>query len=62
MEAIRSFVAAIPSPVTATFAAIGALFLGSKLFSYLGFLLNIFLLRGTNVSLVRQQLLSTFMY
>ncbi|KAL1895466.1 hypothetical protein Sste5346_005273 [Sporothrix stenoceras] len=49
MEAIRSFIAAIPSPVTATFAAVGALFLGSKVLSYLGFLLNIFVLSGTNL-------------
>ncbi|KIH89865.1 beta-keto reductase [Sporothrix brasiliensis 5110] len=49
MEAIRSFVAAIPSPVTATFTAVGALYLGSKVLSQLGFLLNIFVLSGTNL-------------
>lgn len=50
MDAIRSFVAAIPSPVQATFAAVGALYLGSKVLSYVGVLLNLFVLSGTNVS------------
>ncbi|CAK7205718.1 hypothetical protein SEUCBS139899_008497 [Sporothrix eucalyptigena] len=49
MEAIRSFVAAIPGPVQAALAAVGALYLGSHVVNYLGFLLNIFILSGTNL-------------
>lgn len=39
----------VPQTVQVAFAAVGALFLGSKLFSYLRLFLSSFVLGGTNV-------------
>ena len=50
MDALNNAMTAIPQPVLWTFAGLGALFVGSKALSCLQFVLNVFLLSGTNVS------------
>ena len=47
--AIDDIVAAVPKPVTVGFAALGALWLGRKVISYIALLLDLFILSGTNV-------------
>lgn len=49
MDAIRSLVAAVPLPLQAASAVVGALFLVSKTLSLASFVLNVFLLSGTNL-------------
>ena len=49
MESITSFLEKVPQPVQLALAGIGALYLGSKFFSYLQLVLSSFLLPGTNV-------------
>lgn len=53
--AIDYVLAALPKPVTAGFAALGALWLGRKIISYVALLLDIFILRGTDVSMSLSQ-------
>ena len=50
MDAITDFVQRVPQAVQWGFAGVGALYLGSKLLSYLNLLLNVFVLSGTDVS------------
>lgn len=50
MDAVSDFIQRVPQAVQWGFAGVGALFLGSKIFSYLRLLLNVFVLSGTNVS------------
>lgn len=47
--AIDDILAAVPKPVTVGFAALGALWLGRKVVSYIALLLDLFILSGTNV-------------
>ncbi|OBT55801.1 3-ketoacyl-CoA reductase [Pseudogymnoascus sp. 24MN13] len=47
--AIDDILAAIPKPVTVGFAALGALWLGRKVVSYIALLLDLFILSGTNL-------------
>jgi hypothetical protein len=47
--AIDQILAAVPTPVLAAFAALGALWLGRKVVSYIALLLDLFVLKGTNV-------------
>ncbi|KAL7934302.1 hypothetical protein V8C35DRAFT_302239 [Trichoderma chlorosporum] len=49
MESITSFLENVPQPVQWALAGIGALYLGSKLFSYLQLILGALLLPGTNL-------------
>ncbi|KAL7961295.1 hypothetical protein V8C34DRAFT_274334 [Trichoderma compactum] len=49
MESITSFLENVPQPVQWALAGIGALYLGSKFFSYLQLVLSSFLLPGTNL-------------
>jgi hypothetical protein len=49
--AIDDILALVPQSLVVGFAAIGALYLGGKVFSYIGLLLDLFVLRGTNVRL-----------
>ncbi|KAH7324643.1 hypothetical protein B0I35DRAFT_349644 [Stachybotrys elegans] len=49
MDSVQKFLEAVPQPVFLGLASVGALFLGSKLFSYLQLLLNAFVLSGTNL-------------
>lgn len=50
MESVKSFLENVPQPVQWALAGIGALYLGSKFFSYLQLVLSSFLLPGTSVS------------
>lgn len=47
--AIDDILAAVPKPLTAVFVVLGALWLGRKVVSYIALLLDLFVLRGTNV-------------
>jgi len=47
--AIDQILAAVPKPVLAAFAALGVLWLGRKVVSYIALLLDLFVLKGTNV-------------
>ena len=49
MDSVYEFLQNVPQPVQWAFAGIGALFLGSKILSYLQLVLNTFVLPGTNV-------------
>ncbi|KAH6605350.1 hypothetical protein Trco_007057 [Trichoderma cornu-damae] len=49
MESIASFLENVPQALQWALAGVGALFLGSKLFSYLSLVLGSFLLPGTNL-------------
>lgn len=49
MESITNFLEKVPQSVQLALAGIGALYLGSKFFSYLQLILSSFLLPGTNV-------------
>ncbi|KAL6866863.1 hypothetical protein J3F83DRAFT_741508 [Trichoderma novae-zelandiae] len=49
MESITRFLDNVPQPVQWALAGIGALYLGSKIFSYLQLVLSSFLLPGTNL-------------
>lgn len=49
MDALNDAMTAIPQPVLWAFAGLGALFVGGKALSYLQFVLNVFILSGTNV-------------
>lgn len=51
MANINDILSAVPQSLLLGFAGIGALYLGSKTLAYLQFLLNVFVLSGTNVSL-----------
>ncbi len=51
MDVLSEAIAATPEPVKVGFGAVGALFVASKVFSFLRMFLNVFLLPGTNVSL-----------
>jgi 17beta-estradiol 17-dehydrogenase / very-long-chain 3-oxoacyl-CoA reductase len=53
--AIDDILAAIPKPVTVGFAALGALWLGRKVVSYIALLLDLFILSGTNVRITPQK-------
>jgi hypothetical protein len=50
MTAIADFLQNVPQPLQWGLAGIGALFLGSKILSYLQLVLSAFVLGGTNVS------------
>jgi 17beta-estradiol 17-dehydrogenase / very-long-chain 3-oxoacyl-CoA reductase len=50
MSAVSNFLEQVPQPVFLSLAAVGALFLGSKLYSYLQLVLSAFVLSGTSVS------------
>jgi hypothetical protein len=49
MDAITDFLDNVPQPLQWGLAGIGALFLGSKILSYLQLVLSAFVLGGTNV-------------
>ncbi|OAA66488.1 3-ketoacyl-reductase [Niveomyces insectorum RCEF 264] len=49
MESLKEILAAVPRPAQAALAAVGALYVGSKLFSFLGLLLSLTVLTGTNL-------------
>lgn len=55
MTNFNDIVANVPQPVQWAFAGIGALYVGSKVLSYLQFVLGVFVLSGTNVSLHKPQ-------
>ncbi|KFA61997.1 hypothetical protein S40285_07910 [Stachybotrys chlorohalonatus IBT 40285] len=50
MSAVSNFLERVPQPVFLGLAAVGALFLGSKLYSYLQLVLSAFVLSGTSLS------------
>lgn len=50
MERIPDFFQSLPQPVQWGLAGVGALFIGTKLLSYLQLVLSAFVLGGTNVS------------
>lgn len=50
MDSVQQFLQNVPQPVQWAFAGIGALFLGSKVLSFLQLVLNTFVLSGTNAS------------
>ncbi|KAJ9156385.1 Very-long-chain 3-oxoacyl-CoA reductase [Pleurostoma richardsiae] len=49
MESVKQLVASIPQPVQWAFAGVGALYLSSRVLSYVHLLLNLFVLSGTNL-------------
>lgn len=53
MDAFTNFLHRVPQPVQLGFAAVGALFVGAKLLSFVRFFLSTFVLGGTNVSPIR---------
>jgi 17beta-estradiol 17-dehydrogenase / very-long-chain 3-oxoacyl-CoA reductase len=56
MTAIADFFENVPQPLQWGLAGVGALFLGSKILSYLQLVLSAFVLGGTNVSVSACQL------
>jgi 17beta-estradiol 17-dehydrogenase / very-long-chain 3-oxoacyl-CoA reductase len=52
MDSVVQFLQNIPQPVQWAFAGIGALFLGSKVLSYLQLVLSSFVLSGTSVCIL----------
>jgi 17beta-estradiol 17-dehydrogenase / very-long-chain 3-oxoacyl-CoA reductase len=53
MDAVNELLQRVPQAVQLGLIAVGALFLGSKLLSFLRLVLNSFVLSGVNVSLMR---------
>ena len=51
MDSALEIIQRVPQPVQWAFAGIGALYVGYKVLSYVNFLLDCFVLGGTNVSL-----------
>lgn len=49
MDSVNDFLSSIPQSVVLTFAGLGALFVASKLLSFLSLFLSVFILSGTNV-------------
>jgi hypothetical protein len=62
MPSISAYLDLIPAPVTYFYAALGAVWIARKFFSYVGLLADLFFLKGTNVSFWQRpsQLRSTF--
>ena len=56
MTAIAEFLENVPQPLQWGLAGVGALFLGSKILSFLQLVLSAFVLGGTNVSHLVSQL------
>lgn len=56
MAAIAEFLENVPQPLQWGLAGVGALFLGSKILSFLQLVLSAFVLGGTNVSHLVSQL------
>jgi hypothetical protein len=50
MSSISAYLDLIPAPVTYFYAALGAVWIARKFFSYVGLLADLFFLKGTNVS------------
>ncbi|KAI1444149.1 short chain dehydrogenase [Annulohypoxylon stygium] len=49
MDSVNDFLSSIPQSVVLTFAGLGALFVASKLLSFLSLFLSVFILSGTNL-------------
>lgn len=50
MSNVTEFLANVPQPIQWALAGVGAVYVGNRLLSYVQFILNVFVLSGTNVS------------